>query len=87
MPPTRSDGISDMYLYDIPIMQRHTLCQILLKQNIWQELATRMGYDRCDIDEISRCSFETNDREADELLTRWGEQNHTITELFVLLAR
>lgn len=87
MTPTRSEAVNDMYLYDIPIMERHNLCQILLKQNVWQDLAIHMGYDRSEIDEIKRTSYQTNDLEAEELLTRWGEQNHTITELFVLLSR
>ena len=87
MTPTRSNGISDIYLYDMPIMERHNLCQLLLKQGIWQELAIVMRYDRREVDEIRKCSFQTSGMEADELLTRWGEQNHIITELFVLLAR
>lgn len=87
MTPTRSDQIHDIYLYDIPMMERHNLCQILLKRNLWQELAEHMGYDKSEIDDIKNTSYDTNDREAEELLTRWGEQNHTITELFVLLSR
>lgn len=87
MTPTRSDAVPDMYLYDIPIMERHNLCQILLKQNVWLELARHMGYERSEIDDIKCTSYETNDKEAEELLMRWGEQNHTITELFVLLSR
>lgn len=87
MAPTRSDAVPDIYLYDIPIMERHNLCQILLKQKTWQTLAKQMGYDTSDIDDIASTSYETNDRESEELLTRWGEQNHTVTELFVLLSR
>ncbi len=87
MTPTRSDAVSHMYIYDIPINERHSLCQILLKQNLWQTLAVHMGYDRSEIDDIRCSSFDTNDREAEELLTRWGEQNHNVTELFVLLSR
>lgn len=87
MPPKRSDEINDIYLYNIPIEERHNLCQILLKQNIWQDLAIHMQYDKSEIEEIKRMSYKTNDLGAEELLTRWGEQNHTITELFVLLSR
>lgn len=87
MTPTRSEAIPDIYLYDMPIMERHNLCRILLRQNVWEELAIHMGYDRDEIDDIKRNSCHTNDLEAEELLTRWGEQNHTITELFVLLSR
>lgn len=87
MTPTRSDAKPDIFLYDIPWKERHNLCQILLKQDVWLQLADKMGYDRSEIDDIKSASFETNDKEAEELLARWAEQNHTVTELFVLLSR
>lgn len=87
MTPTQSDPINDMYLYDIPMKERHNLCQVILRQNIWQNLAEHMGYNKSQIDEIKFASYDTNDMQAEELLMRWGEYNHTITELFILLSR
>ncbi|KAJ6641615.1 hypothetical protein Bhyg_06555, partial [Pseudolycoriella hygida] len=46
-----------------------------------------MGFDNSDIDDIKNTSFDSNDREAEELLKRWEEQNHTAADLFVVLAR
>ncbi|KAJ6641614.1 Serine/threonine-protein kinase pelle [Pseudolycoriella hygida] len=87
MTPNKSDVKPDMYIYDIPTMTRHNLCQNILQDDVWVELAEHMGFDKSDIDDIKNTSVESNDREADELLVRWGEQNHTVTELFVLLSR
>lgn len=87
MTPTQSVPIIDPYLYNIPRTNRRKLCQVILRQNFWQTLAEHMGYDKIEIDEMKSYTYETNDKEAEELLIRWGEQNHTITELFVLLSR
>lgn len=81
------NAITDIYLYDIPIAERHNLCKILLIQNVWEILAEQMGYDSIEVNELKSIKYETKYKEAEELLARWGEQNHTITELFVLLSR
>lgn len=86
MTPTRCEAVNDTYLYDIPIKEREALCGNLLEKNIWQNLAVHMGYDNSEIDEIKRTSFQPIEQ-VEELIARWGEQNHTITELFVLLSR
>lgn len=39
------------------------------------------------LQKIRWSSTQDHNSEAEELLTLWGEQNHTVTELFVLLSR
>ena len=75
-----------VYVYDIPIPDRRDLCQIII-QNEWEELAQHMGYKKNDIQEIKNAAKQTNVCPVDELLASWGEQNHTVTELFILLSR
>ncbi|XP_032674324.1 pelle-like serine/threonine-protein kinase pik-1 isoform X1 [Odontomachus brunneus] len=71
------------YIYHLPFLERSELCKILNQNDKWEELAgTWMKYDVLTIQNLRREKNPT-----DELLTLWGHYNHTITELFVLLAR
>lgn len=42
--------IDDIYIYDMPLTERRDLCMILDEQNIWEELAYKMGYAKKDVD-------------------------------------
>uniref|UniRef100_A0A1L8DKU7 non-specific serine/threonine protein kinase n=1 Tax=Nyssomyia neivai TaxID=330878 RepID=A0A1L8DKU7_9DIPT len=83
-----ASGISmDIYLYNMPPEERENLCHILDDNDVWRDLAlNHMGYKKTDLQEIKR-QMQLGNSPADELLTMWGDQNHTITELFVLLSR
>uniref|UniRef100_A0A7G3AXW8 non-specific serine/threonine protein kinase n=2 Tax=Lutzomyia longipalpis TaxID=7200 RepID=A0A7G3AXW8_LUTLO len=77
----------DIYLYDMPTQERENLCRILDENDVWRNLAlNHMGYTKTDLQEIKR-QMQHGNSPADELLTMWGDQNHTVTELFILLSR
>lgn len=79
---------NDIFLYDMPLAIRQSLCTILDELELWPNLAEEhMGYTRKDLQDIKRSIFEFGNSPSDVLLTMWGEQNHTITELFILLYR
>uniref|UniRef100_A0A1B0CAN9 non-specific serine/threonine protein kinase n=1 Tax=Lutzomyia longipalpis TaxID=7200 RepID=A0A1B0CAN9_LUTLO len=85
---TTSSGLSmDIYLYDMPTQERENLCRILDENDVWRNLAlNHMGYTKTDLQEIKR-QMQHGNSPADELLTMWGDQNHTVTELFMLLSK
>ncbi|XP_057665414.1 uncharacterized protein LOC130899476 [Diorhabda carinulata] len=76
-----------MYIYDLPYTDRDKLCQLMDKDNKWQELGgVHMKYDILTLEEIKRIS-KGGSSPTSELLNIWGHQNHTVLELFVLLHR
>lgn len=82
-----SSQSKDLYLYEIPSLERRSLCAVLDELNVWPELAVKhMGYSKEDLLEVKR-AMQLGNSPSDELITMWGEQNHTITELFILLYR
>ncbi|CAD7092126.1 unnamed protein product [Hermetia illucens] len=84
---TSSEPIKDMYLYEIPSPERHALCTILDEMDVWADLAVNhMGYRKEDLQSIRR-AIQLGASPTDELLAMWGNLNHTITELFILLYR
>lgn len=76
-----------MYIYHLPHSERRELCSILDYHNKWEELAgTHMKYDFLTIQGLRKEIFRGNSP-TEELLTLWGQQNHTVLELFILLSR
>lgn len=77
----------DIYLYQMPYRERDNLCRILTNQNICEALALQMGYELSDVKSIKESANKSNNSEAEELLTWWGDLNHTIHELFYLFIK
>ncbi|KAB0791798.1 hypothetical protein PPYR_03598 [Photinus pyralis] len=76
-----------MYIYHLPHSERRELCSILDYSNKWEELGgTHMKYDFLTIQGLRKEIFRGNSP-TEELLTLWGQQNHTVLELFILLSR
>lgn len=79
--------MKEIYIYDLPPMERSNLCAILDELDIWSILATEhMKYSNADIQTIKR-AIARGCSPSDELLNMWGDLNHTVTELFILLYR
>lgn len=75
-----------MYIYEMPYLPRRDLCYILDQNNKWEELgAVHMRYDAATLDSLRKVLYRGGSP-SQELLTLWGHQNHTVTELFALLA-
>ncbi|KAG1670935.1 Serine/threonine-protein kinase pelle [Nymphon striatum] len=69
------------YIYEIPFAERKQLCNILDADERWEELAgSYMAYDVITITLLKR-----KDSPTWELLDKWGQKNHTINDLFVIL--
>ncbi|KAK6642659.1 hypothetical protein RUM43_004161 [Polyplax serrata] len=78
---------SPKYVYDIPYFERMELCRVLDQNDKWEELGgVHMDFDVLTIQTLRREILRGNSP-TDELLTKWGHQNHTILELFVLLSK
>nr|AJC98920.1 PELLE [Anopheles coluzzii] len=77
-----------IYIYDIPRMEKKRLAALLEVNNKWYELGEKqMGYSTVELDSTQRCCQRNNRSPAEQLLDKWGNYNHTITELFVVLSR
>ncbi|XP_058825110.1 serine/threonine-protein kinase pelle-like [Topomyia yanbarensis] len=77
-----------VFIYDIPWMERKRLSALLDQEAKWVGLALRqMGYDTEDVEAIRRCCTHTGKSPSEQLLSKWGNLNHTLTELFVVLAK
>ncbi|OXU18478.1 hypothetical protein TSAR_010966 [Trichomalopsis sarcophagae] len=71
------------FIYQMPYSERVELCKILNQNNKWEELAgVWMGFNNLEIQNLRK---EQNPTE--ELLAIWEKHNHTVLELFMLLAR
>nr|CAH7740523.1 unnamed protein product [Callosobruchus chinensis] len=76
-----------MYIYLLPYEERQELCYILDQNDKWQELGgVHMKYSIYELDALKRKVAYTGKSPTEELLTIWGQQNHTILELFILLS-
>ncbi|XP_054271243.1 serine/threonine-protein kinase pelle-like isoform X2 [Macrosteles quadrilineatus] len=72
-----------IFVYELPYTVRTNFCRLLESQDKWEELGgEHMNFDYDYLQYIRRKSSP-----ADELLTSWGNQNHTVNELFVLLSK
>lgn len=74
------------YIYDLPYCEREDLCRILDLNEDWKTLGGLMKFRTFDIQCMERAE-RRGQSPSDELLTKWGSQNHTVQELFVLLSR
>ncbi|XP_044764249.1 serine/threonine-protein kinase pelle [Coccinella septempunctata] len=75
-----------MYIYDLPYLEFKACCNILDENNLWEELSVHMGYERTTIQEVRR-EIGCGKSPSEKLLSLWGNLNHTVLELFVLLDR
>lgn len=71
------------FVHEIPLNISRIVCGQLDQNDRWQRLARDIGYENSAIDEIKR----TASSPASKLLAMWGDQNHTVTELFMALYR
>ncbi|CAI6360567.1 unnamed protein product [Macrosiphum euphorbiae] len=73
------------YIYELPYAERKEFCNIMDMNDKWEELGGYyMKIDLATIFKLSKAPMR-NHSSTDELLTLWGEQNHTILELFSIL--
>ncbi|XP_058451461.1 serine/threonine-protein kinase pelle-like [Malaya genurostris] len=88
-PRSTSEFISNfVYIYDIPWMERKKLSSLLDQESKWVGLALRqMKYEVEDVEAIRRCCTHSGSSPSEQLLKKWGNFNHTLTELFVAFAR
>nr|CAG4636872.1 EOG090X03DI [Ceriodaphnia reticulata] len=70
------------YIYDLPYLPQRDLALILDDNNQWKELGDSMQYNVTRLNEFGRTTSPTMAMFAD-----WGQKNHTIAELFVLLSK
>ncbi|XP_053671923.1 serine/threonine-protein kinase pelle [Anopheles nili] len=86
---TNTPNLSNfVYIYDIPRMEKKRLAALLEVNNRWYDLGEKqMGYSSAELDGTQRCCQRNNRSPAEDLLDKWGNYNHTITELFVVLSR
>ncbi|XP_055638543.1 serine/threonine-protein kinase pelle-like [Toxorhynchites rutilus septentrionalis] len=80
-------GTNFVYINHLPRMDRKRLSDFLDQDAKWVGLALQMNYSSDDIEDIRRCCSSSGESPAKRLLTNWGRFNHTITELFVVLAK
>ncbi|XP_068242132.1 uncharacterized protein [Palaemon carinicauda] len=79
------DDIQDMYVYDLPYMERNELCSILDINNQWEILGGKyMGFRKNDLERFRRAGW-CEKSPTDRMLQEWGQQNNTILELFFFL--
>lgn len=75
------------YIYQLPYYEHKELCRLLDHNDKWEELGGKhMNFDMMTIHELRRF-FIRGLSPSEELLNRWGHQNHTILELFALLSK
>ncbi|XP_014212034.1 serine/threonine-protein kinase pelle-like [Copidosoma floridanum] len=70
-----------IYIYELPYATRTKLCELLNLNSKWRKLAG--DYMKLEDETIKK--LEKGDNPADELLTLWGNFNHEILELYILL--
>lgn len=79
---------SFVYIYDIPWMEQKRLSCLLDQDGRWVPLALkRMGYGAVEVEDIKRCCSQSGRSPSEQLLKKWGNLNHTITDLFVVLSQ
>ncbi|XP_065087228.1 serine/threonine-protein kinase pelle [Ochlerotatus camptorhynchus] len=88
-PQTSVGFISNVeFIYDIPRLDTKHVAALLDQDGKWVGLALRqMGYSVEDVESIRRCCSRSGQSPSEQLLVKWGNLNHTITELFVVLSR
>ncbi|XP_064119577.1 LOW QUALITY PROTEIN: uncharacterized protein LOC135224495 [Macrobrachium nipponense] len=77
--------VKDMYVYDLPYVERNELCSILDINNQWEILGGKyMKFGRNDLEKFRRAGW-CEKSPTDRMLQEWGQQNKTILELFYYL--
>ncbi|XP_075986679.1 serine/threonine-protein kinase pelle [Anticarsia gemmatalis] len=78
--------MTKMYIYELPYDINKELCRLLDIEDYWKELAgNQMKYSPFDVNDIEQAARRQNTTPTEQLFTRWGQQNHTVQELFILL--
>ncbi|CAG4979015.1 unnamed protein product [Colias eurytheme] len=77
-----------MYIYELPFDINKELCRLLDNDDDWKELSgVYMKYSAFDINEIEQTAKRQATSPTNQLFTKWGQQNHRVEELFILLYR
>lgn len=77
-----------MYIYELPYEINKELCRLLDHNEDWKELAgVHMKYSAFDVNEIEQESRRQNNSPSNQLFIKWGQLNHRVEELFILLHR
>lgn len=77
-----------MYIYELPFEINKELCRLLDIEDYWKELAgNHMKYSAFDVIDIEQTARRLSMSPTNQLFTRWGQLNHRVEELFILLYR
>ncbi|XP_060806952.1 serine/threonine-protein kinase pelle [Amyelois transitella] len=76
-----------MYIYDLPFEINKELCRLFDNDDDWKELAGAMQYSAFEVNEIEQAARRQTSSPTGQLFKCWGQQNHTVEELFILLYR
>lgn len=71
------------FVYEIPLKIFQNVCNQLDQSDRWKRFGRTVGIDTSFIEQFNQSSSSP----ATHLLTLWGQQNHTVTELFMILYR
>ncbi|KAJ8715564.1 hypothetical protein PYW07_010046 [Mythimna separata] len=75
-----------MYIYELPFEINKELCRLLDIEDYWKELAGNwMKYSAFDVNDMEQTARRNTTSPTNHLLTRWGQLNHRVEELFILL--
>lgn len=75
------------FIHEIPLNIFEIVCHQLDQNERWQRFARIIGYENSVIEQIIKKTSTTVTSPAAHLLSQWSEQNHTVTELFMVLYR
>ncbi|CAK1541086.1 unnamed protein product [Leptosia nina] len=77
-----------MYIYELPFDINKELCRLLDNDDDWKELGgIHMKYSAFEVNEIEQFAKRQASSPTNQLFTRWGQLNHRVEELFILLYR
>ncbi|XP_022123457.2 serine/threonine-protein kinase pelle [Pieris rapae] len=77
-----------MYIYELPFDINKELCRLLDNDDDWKDLAgIHMKYSAFEVNEIEQIARRQASSPTNQLFTRWGQLNHRVEELFILLYR
>lgn len=68
------------YIHEIPLNVYRLVCIQLDQKERWQRLARVIGYDCMEIEK-----FRQSNSPATKLLSKWSDEKHTVTELYMAL--
>nr|XP_049705309.1 serine/threonine-protein kinase pelle-like isoform X3 [Helicoverpa armigera] len=75
-----------MYIYELPFEINKELCRLLDIEDYWKELAGNwMQYSAFEVNDIEQTARRQAISPTNQLFTRWGQLNHRVEELFILL--